>query len=700
MTRIKIELLSDLCCYSGEVYNTTVDTDVVYDSYGIPYIPAKRIKGCIREAALELMEFGLFLSYEDIFGKEGDQESIFTLSNAKIENYKNVVNAIEFHKDKGSDWKRIIEPQKVLQQYTYIRTQTSIDSKTGSAKENSLRTLRVVKKGTVFYADLDFKGNDAQFKEFKDAVATVKHMGVSRTRGLGLVNLTVEEAKEQNVKHVLFNTNELFAHNEIEYTIKLESPIICKSSEGNQAKSEDYIAGSKILGVIAGRMGKDTYRSIMNDITVSNAYITYNNNRTKPGRNSWQKEKNKKYDNNGEMALVDMMYFVNNPEKKQWSPVNIKYISEDNHVKSVETEISYHHQRPTDKSIGKALENTNDKSKGAFYQLGSICGGQVFKGYIRANKEVAEKVIDSISKLGNVRIGYGKNSEFGQVQFTLDSVKEIKYKNETIKEADLLLVSDLILYNENGMLVADIDALEKFLRKKFNCDDITIENPFLSYSTIGGYNVTWKSRKPIFAALSKGSVMQIKSVKGFDASYNHHYFIGERTSEGYGEVVLEKTSQQDKPVYKKAEVVAEINGEKDTAIIEQLLMRECLKKADELIRDKVNELNSVDNAALSKIRLLFRTKETYAEMYAQCEQLNSSNKEKCLALLKAMPVYLKDDKKDVLDIATKEIRKKYDKNFELRFKETNLEKAKYKYIYNAYITELKNKMKKEETNHE
>ena len=54
--KITIKLLSDLCTASGETHNSMVDTDIVYDEYGIPYIPAKRIKGCIREAALEMME--------------------------------------------------------------------------------------------------------------------------------------------------------------------------------------------------------------------------------------------------------------------------------------------------------------------------------------------------------------------------------------------------------------------------------------------------------------------------------------------------------------------------------------------------------------------------------------------------------------------------------------------------------------------
>ena len=56
-----------------------VDMDVVYDENGLPYIPAKRIKGCIREAALEMMEFGLIEreKYEKIFGKKETIAQLF-----------------------------------------------------------------------------------------------------------------------------------------------------------------------------------------------------------------------------------------------------------------------------------------------------------------------------------------------------------------------------------------------------------------------------------------------------------------------------------------------------------------------------------------------------------------------------------------------------------------------------------------------
>lgn len=81
-----------------------VDTDVVYDKYGIPYIPAKRIKGCIREAALELLEFGLISkdTYEKLFGKEGDQQSGFSMSNAYLKEHTALVAVAEHLK--RMDW--------------------------------------------------------------------------------------------------------------------------------------------------------------------------------------------------------------------------------------------------------------------------------------------------------------------------------------------------------------------------------------------------------------------------------------------------------------------------------------------------------------------------------------------------------------------------------------------------------------------
>lgn len=672
---ISIKLLSDLCCYSGEVYNTTVDTDVVYDDYGLPYIPAKRLKGCIREAALELYEMGLMPHYNAIFGKEGSDASAFTISNARVENYDAKVKELkQFEK---TDF---VNQQNVLSLYTYLRTQTAVDTNTGTAIENSLRTLRVLNKGLIFYADVDLENKD-YVEEFKNAVSMVKHMGVSRTRGLGLVELKIKNNLSASVKHVLFKENELKDENKISYTIHLNSPLICKSAQGNQAKTEDYIAGSKVLGLIARSMGSGAYQKIMNDIVVSNAYVSLNGNRSLPGRNSLQKIKNQSYVD-GKMDIVDMMYFKNDNDKEQRTPANIDYMTEKNEVLSVEEQISYHHQRPSDKSIGRATSR-----EGQFYQLASICESQTFKGWIYANRETAKQIMNAVSKLGQVRMGYGRNSEFGQIDFTLDSVENATIKDTLIHDADLLLASDVILYNDNGMLVADVNVLKDYLNAYFGVDDIEIDTPFISYNTIGGFNVTWKRKKQIFSALAKASCMKIHSDTGFKASYNHSYFVGERISEGFGEIILEKTKENDRVcVYKPVEEERFLNKDANLDIMNELLEKELEKRMDARVRDVVSK-NSMSsdqlNPALSKMRLLFRTKSDYNEMKNEFEQLESANKGKCTNLMKDLPM-------DVLSDLEKEIQDEY-ANFKLRWSK----EKKFRKLYSAYIRELKYRVKVE-----
>ncbi len=73
--RIKIELLSDMCVSDGGIYNSAIDTDICYDEYGFPYIPAKRLKGCLRECALELKDWGMPIGVQEMFGTQGNDDS-------------------------------------------------------------------------------------------------------------------------------------------------------------------------------------------------------------------------------------------------------------------------------------------------------------------------------------------------------------------------------------------------------------------------------------------------------------------------------------------------------------------------------------------------------------------------------------------------------------------------------------------------
>ena len=210
--KLIIELLSDLCVANGGVYNSMLDTDVCYDAYGLPYIPGKRIKGCLRECALELQDWGEeelqvkkkynpvlrveedYDPIEALFGKKGDSKnkSAIRISDARLEDDERLLNEI------NAGDAILYHPQNVLGQYTYIRSQTSIDLETGVAKKNSLRTMRVINRGLKFIAKVE-SNDDVSYELLSDICTCLRNIGLARTRGLGEVKcelIPISEEKE------------------------------------------------------------------------------------------------------------------------------------------------------------------------------------------------------------------------------------------------------------------------------------------------------------------------------------------------------------------------------------------------------------------------------------------------------------------------------------------------------------------------
>ena len=692
--KIRIELLSDLCTYSGETYNSLVDMDVIYDEYGIPYIPAKRIKGCIREAALEMQELGVISAeeYHRLFGREGNQKSTFWLSNAYIKDYKQILSDLQ-----KFQVKEIVTPQNVLEQYTSMRTQTAVNFESGVADKTSLRTMRVVNKGLVFDAECAVQEEDK--KNFRNAVSLVKHMGVSRTRGLGLISMALDEKDEEKAKEkwkekrkaLLALKNQVGEHNRLEYQIHLNSAMMCKSAQGNQAVTQDYIAGSKVLGLLANKMGEKNYRDLMEKegFQVSNAYIMSEDRRCIPARISLQKIKDQSYKEDGTITLKDAVCGTVRT-KEQMTAAGADYMDSENRICEVTTEISYHHQRPKNKAIGKAT-GLDDGS--GFYQLCAICADQTFGGYIYADKESAEKILDTLAERKEIRMGYGKSSEFGAIELNITNVRTPEVHFKRVNDAVITLASDVILYNENGMLTTDTETLKEYLKDMVNAADLEIRRPFLRYETVGGYNTTWKCRKPIFHALGKGSVFVLHSDQGFDLDLLNRQFIGERVAEGYGELYAEplkdtvevQAKKSGKYPYQKAEQTES----EQTELIKKLLdaeferrigyeIRKRLGKEKDIERSKDKE--NVLRAAVAKMRVMFKNENSYEAMKKQVDAIESDEKRAlCQSLLcLVVPQDLKNE-------ISKDMTEAYGQEFSCQWTETEL----YKKIYRIYISELK-----------
>ena len=221
---VHVKILSPLHLGSGGA-DIHVDADVVQDDVGLPYFPAKRLKGLLCESGLEVSEMagrcsrdtavsdwhesGLEVSemsrvrlidkekWDTLFqrGRGGVQQLV--ISNLYLENY-DVFHADLLYLQKN--FPSVFRPAYVLDQYASVRYQTAINPETGVAQENSLRNMRVLDAGLTFVGEIRILGGDKDcLRTLALAVRNLSQCGGKRTRGFGQIACTLT----QNGKDVL-----------------------------------------------------------------------------------------------------------------------------------------------------------------------------------------------------------------------------------------------------------------------------------------------------------------------------------------------------------------------------------------------------------------------------------------------------------------------------------------------------------------
>ena len=202
---LTITLCSDLCAGSGYAYAGVIDSDICYDDFGLPYIPAKRLKGCMRESAQSILYD--FISQEDVeklFGAAGEKScGLLAINNARITNYDKIVEELKALKKNGNEVVAYASQQEILNQFTQIKAQTSIDEN-GVADDNTLRYTRVVKqyspitnKPLVFETEITLTQATTDLEEILEKIAlATRNIGMHRNRGMGSVTCKIVFDKE------------------------------------------------------------------------------------------------------------------------------------------------------------------------------------------------------------------------------------------------------------------------------------------------------------------------------------------------------------------------------------------------------------------------------------------------------------------------------------------------------------------------
>ncbi len=198
---IRITLKSDLCAGSGEAVGAAVNRDLCIRDSGLPYIPARRLKGCLLDAARWLESYGAADSsvIEALFGTSTGLTGAIRVRDALLPG----ADAMEVwlaSAPKPLEW--AAKPLNVLKLFSSVRGQTRLEN--GVAADGSLRYTRVLarynaldwERETVLEASVSLSPGETRGVSVSDMGALLekcclatRHIGSSRNRGLGYVKM-------------------------------------------------------------------------------------------------------------------------------------------------------------------------------------------------------------------------------------------------------------------------------------------------------------------------------------------------------------------------------------------------------------------------------------------------------------------------------------------------------------------------------
>lgn len=554
---LRIVLKSDLCVASGEGYSSGIDVDVCYDEYGLPIIPARRLKGCLREAAVQI---GIDeREIDGLFGVPGaPQVGGLVISNAVLAGLDEGDEPITVPQNGAS--------QSILDAFTYTRAQTALED--GSAKDGSLRFTRVVRHyyprelSSDEWREVTFRAEvsvDPRFTDiFEDVCKGLRNIGMGRNRGLGAVKCSFDVAEAERHVRKKGHYNEVALQDGgtlFQYAVALESPVMMVQQSGNE--SLPYIPGSAVYGFFASRLKDDDRFErlfLLGNVRFSPLYpVSAKGVRCVPAFSAILKVKGGQRDGEivGAEAAATLL-----ADGVAMKPLKEGFVDEFFLPVAVATEVAYHHRTGDDATL---------------YTQKCLSAGQVFSGTVEVASDSDDLVsaIREVLDVGVLSLGRSKTAQYARC--SLVEQPSVSPPDDSIdiragRSYVLLLESDTALLDSHGQYTTEYGDLEYALRfacgepawwsaVDADCSDCPVSS--LRYRIVTGYNSKWNQKKPHIRAFAAGSCLVVRADRDA-SSVRRAFYIGERQSEGFGRIsIIPLSSVRPEDAPAQTRVVAE-----------------------------------------------------------------------------------------------------------------------------------------------
>ena len=171
----------------------------------------------------------------------------------------------------------------------------------------------------------------------------------------------------------------------------------------------------------------------------------------------------------------------------------------------------------------------------------ALTTGQTFRGTIYGSDSAIRKIVAFIQEDHATYLGVLTEQGYGEVYMNISRLCEEEPPAEILARTfDVSCVSDTLLLNDDGMPSCKAEDLLKEIEHVLGCvGKLEIEGRYTNVYRDYSRNLEWETDGPVVRCLAKGSVLRIRTVDGepVDLYPLRHCFVGERTEDGYGELI-------------------------------------------------------------------------------------------------------------------------------------------------------------------
>ena len=629
--QMTITLESDLCVGSGESRGNAIDLDLCTNANGVPYIPARRLKGCLRETAEFLAEAGQTEDFScaseenigSLFGDAYGREGLLTIHDAHLPDAALIDTALRRIRTSGRTYLyRAAHPEGVKRIYTAVRGQTRLED--GLKVDGTLRFTRVltkynalfnVDKPLCFIAEVSINSEDGRLDKLEELLEAccsgTRHIGNGRNRGLGNVAITLSRKEAERAPAIPDFVPEPDSEYCMEYRILLESPVTIPDF----GRSMTMIPGRSMIGCLsacfAGMDGqkKEQFDDLFLNGTVRWSALTpvLEGRRTNPAPNFIMKLKN----DGGKLINIFAQ-----PDSA-WKSLKPKTVSESYAVQAGEG------IRIADVRTGAVYHNSMKQSM--LYTQESVNAGYIYGGTVtfpgRYYRDIKELLTSA-----RIRFGRSKNAQYANCRLLeiLEPQKPANPVRLVSGTVYVVLESDLAVIEE-GRYITENRELREYIAGQLGLkpEETETAGDNVQYGISGGFQNLWNMQKMQIPVVKAGSVLVFKTG---EAEVPSEARIGSMKQEGLGRVcVYSEAEMQGFTDIRREEIDKYTDAEDEEAVrqIEEKLtlsvVRETLLYYARVYRTGIRDI------PVSRLRLMLMTAESYPDFLAKVGTIKTSD---------------------------------------------------------------------------